>query len=262
MNNGIVQMNLLQFSFIYLLLLVVLFVMKRAQINQTKLLFVASIRMSVQLVIAGLVLTVIFEQPKAIFTVGYVLLMIGFSIARIFKKCPNLSRKFQLSVGLSIGLSGTFVLVYFVVAVVGESIFNPQYAIPLAGMIIGNAMTGVILAIKSFEEKIALQKDAISSLLNLGVHPKEILRPYVNQSLEMAILPTLNTMVGMGIVSLPGMMTGQILSGTLPMTAIMYQIAIMIAITTSVCLSVFFSLFFGYKTLYNDEYQILFEEGS
>ena len=69
-------------------------------------------------------------------------------------------------------------------------------------------------------------------------------------------MPTLNSMVGMGIVSLPGMMTGQILSGTLPTTAILYQIAIMIAICTVVCLSVFGSLYFGYRTLYNDRNQI------
>jgi putative ABC transport system permease protein len=63
-------------------------------------------------------------------------------------------------------------------------------------------------------------------------------------------------MVGMGIVFLPGMMTGQILSGTLPLTSIMYQIAIMIAICASVCLAIFFSLHFGYKTLYNKRNQI------
>jgi putative ABC transport system permease protein len=61
----------------------------------------------------------------------------------------------------------------------------------------------------------------------------------------------------MGIVALPGMMTGQILSGTLPTTAILYQIAIMIAICTVVCLSSFGALYFGHKTLYNERNQIL-----
>ncbi|HPZ52781.1 MAG TPA: ABC transporter permease, partial [Clostridia bacterium] len=67
----------------------------------------------------------------------------------------------------------------------------------------------------------------------------------------------LNNMVGMGIVSLPGMMTGQILSGTMPTTAILYQISIMIAICTVVCLSVFGSLYLGYRTLYNERNQFL-----
>ena len=71
------------------------------------------------------------------------------------------------------------------------------------------------------------------------------------------MLPTINSMIGMGIVSLPGMMTGQILSGTLPTTAILYQIAIMIAICTVVTAASFGSLYFGYKTLYNHKTQII-----
>ncbi len=77
----------------------------------------------------------------------------------------------------------------------------------------------------------------MNALLNIGAAPRDILLPFVRQALETALLPTLNSMMGMGIVSLPGMMTGQILSGTLPMTAILYQIAIMIAICTVVCLA-------------------------
>ena len=142
--------------------------------------------------------------------------------------------------------------------VVGKSIFNPQYTIPLAGMIMGNSMTGVTLGLKTFNENIRSQRTKIETLLNLGATPKKILLPYVNNAVETALLPTMNSMVGMGIVSLPGMMTGQILSGTLPTTAILYQISIMIAICTSVCLTVFCSLHFGYKTLYNSRNQINF----
>ena len=75
--------------------------------------------------------------------------------------------------------------------------------------------------------------------------------------LETALLPTLNSMVGMGIVSLPGMMTGQILSGTMPTTAILYQIAVMIAICTVVTAASFGSLFLGLRTLYDPKNQIL-----
>lgn len=146
-------------------------------------------------------------------------------------------------------------LVYFVAAVVNQSLFNPQYVIPLSGMIFGNAMTGVSLGVKTFRENTASAKERMEALLNFGVSPKNILLPFVNQALETAILPTLNSMVGMGIVSLPGMMTGQILSGTLPTTAILYQISIMVAICTVVCLSVFGSLHFGYHTLYNKRSQ-------
>ena len=96
----------------------------------------------------------------------------------------------------------------------------------------------------------------METLLNMGTKPDKLFMPFVRQSMETAILPTINTMVGIGIVSLPGMMTGQILAGTLPMTAILYQIAIMIAICATVCLATFGSLFFGYRTLYNKRGQI------
>lgn len=256
--QGIVKLNILQFSLIYLLLLVVLAVMKKSKINQTRLLITASIRMTVQLILAGLVLTYIFENPNPIYVVIYIIAMVLFSIRRVLSKNKDLNNNFKLSVALSLTFSGISVLIYFVYIVVGESVFNPQYTIPLAGMIIGNSMTGVTLALKTFTENIKSQRPKIESLLNLGATPKKILLPYVYNSLETALLPTLNSMLGMGIVSLPGMMTGQILSGTMPTTAIMYQISIMIAICTSVCLTVFCSLNFGYKTLYNKKNQFNF----
>lgn len=254
--NSIVQLNIIQFSLIYMLLIIVLYIMKRSKINQSKLLFIASFRMTVQLVLAGFILTYIFKDPKPIFTIIYIVAMVVFSIHRILSRNKGLNRNFKIGVSFSIAISGVAILSYFVIVIVGESILNPQYTIPLAGMIIGNSMTGVTLALKTFTETLKTQKDKIDSLLNLGVTPKKILVPYVNNALETALLPTMNSMMGMGIISLPGMMTGQILSGTLPTVAILYQIAIMIAICSAVCLSVFCSLNFGYKSLYNNRNQI------
>ena len=254
--DGAAKLNIIQFSLIYILLIVVLAIMKKSKINQTKLLFIASLRMTVQLVLAGFILTYIFKNPRPIFTILYLVAMIAFSIHRVLSKNKHINRNFKISVAVSLAFTGLFVLIFFVIVVVGKSIFNPQYAIPLAGMIIGNAMTGVSLGLKTFNENVKNGRNKIDALLNLGVAPKKILIPYVNGALETALLPTLNSMLGMGIISLPGMMTGQILAGTLPTTAIMYQIAIMIAICTSVCLTVFCSLNFGYKTLCNKKNQI------
>lgn len=254
--KGIVQLNILQFSLIYLLLIIILVIMKKSKINQTKLLLVASIRMTVQLVLAGLVLTYIFEKPHPIFVILYLGAMIIFSVHRVLSRNKNINKQFKIAIFLSLALSGVSIIAFFVLAVVGENFFNPQYTIPLAGMIIGNSMTGVTLGMKTFTEDLKNQRNKIESLLNLGVTPKKILLPFVNNALETALLPTMNNMLGMGIISLPGMMTGQILSGTKPTTAIMYQIAIMIAICTSVCVAVFCSLNFGYRTLYNKRNQI------
>ena len=256
-SGGIVQLQLWQFSLIYLLLIIVIAIMKKSGVEKTRLLVVASVKMTVQLVIAGLVLSYIFQNPNPVFVVVYLAVMIGFAVHRVLSGNPGLNRRFQAIIAASIALSGVFVLAYFVCAVVGENIFNPQYTIPLAGMLIGNTMTGISLGIKTFRESLQGQKARVEALLCFGASPRAILQPLAKQALETALLPTLNSMVGMGIVSLPGMMTGQILSGTLPTTAILYQSAVMIAICTVVMAASFGSLFLGLRTLYDLKNQIL-----
>lgn len=256
--SEVVSLNLYQFASVYLLLLIVLSVMKRCHISQTKLLIVASVRMTVQLVLAGLVLTFIFKNPHPVFTVLYLAAMTGFAIYTVLSRNKGLNKHFQLAVGISLGGTGLIILAFFILVVAGVDFFNPQYTIPIGGMVMGNAMTGVSLGLKTFHENIKVQKNKINTLINIGVTPQKILTPFVNNALETALLPTLNSMLGMGVVSLPGMMTGQILSGTLPTTAILYQIAIMIAVCTVVCLAAFSSLFFGCRTLYNKRNQMLF----
>jgi putative ABC transport system permease protein len=254
--NEIITLNLLQFSLVYLLLIIVLIIMKKCKINQTKLLTVASIRLTVQLTLAGLALTYILENPHPLFTVFYLLLMIAFSIYIIRSRNKGINKRFMAIAGASLAATGLCIVCFFIIVVIGVDLFNPRYTIPISGMILGNTMTGVSLGLRVFNENITAQRSRIDALLSIGVTPKKILIPFVNQALETALLPTLNSMVGMGIISLPGMMTGQILSGTMPMTAIMYQIAVLIAICAVTCLAVFCTLYFGYRTLYNKRRQM------
>lgn len=256
--NSIVELNILQFSIIYFLLLIILFIMKRCNIDKSRLLIVASMRMSIQLALAGFILTYIFKNPHPVFTILYIASMTVFSIYTVLSRNHDINKKFKIVVGLSLSIIGLSVIFFFITVIIGVNIFNQQYIIPISGMIFGNAMTGVSLGLKTFNENIKIQKNKIDALINIGVTPDRILSPFANQALETAILPTLNSMIGMGIISLPGMMTGQILSGTLPTTAIMYQIAIIIAQCSVTCFVVFCSLYFGGKTLYNNKNQMNF----
>lgn len=256
--NNIAEINIGRFLLIYLLLLLILLIMKKYKISQTKLVFLSSVQMTVQLVLAGFLLTYIFKNPKPIYTIIYILIMMVFATHRVLSKNSELNFKFKLYIVGSLVFSCVGIIIFFIIGIVNQSIFNPQYTIPISGMVFGNVMTGLNLGLKTFRENLYSEKGKLEALLNFGASPSNILSPIVFQSFETALLPTLNAMVGMGIVSLPGMMTGQILSGTLPNTAILYQISIMIAITTVVCLSVFSSLYFGHKTLYNKDSQFLF----
>ncbi len=255
--NDVVQLQIWQFSLVYTLLIIVAVIMKVCKVNLVKQLLIGNIRMTVQLILAGLILTYIFENPHPIFTVLYICVMVGFSIYRVFSRVKGLNSRFKLAVAIALSFSGLCMIIFFVTIVVGESVFNPQYTIPLAGMILGNSITGVTLGLNSFKKSVETGHARINALQCIGAKPSQILFPFVREALETAMLPTLNSIVGMGIVSLPGMMTGQILSGTLPMTAILYQIAIMVTICTVVCLACFGSLYFGYKTLYDKTEQIV-----
>jgi len=249
--TGAVHMPWLQFSLIYLLLLIVLAIMHKAKIKRAKMVIIASVRMTVQLMLAGMILTMIFENPHPVYTWTYISIMTSFAIYRILSMNKHLNTRFKIIIAVSLACVAVFVLIYFVVFVVQQHIGNPQYIIPLGGMIIGNAMTGITLGLNNFNSQLRLANKRINTLLALGVHPQKIILPIVNSSLEAALLPTMNSMIGMGIIFIPGMMTGQLLSGTLPTTAIMYQIAIVIAICTVSSMTVFCSLYFGAATLYS-----------
>jgi putative ABC transport system permease protein len=258
--NGAADIGILSFCLIYLLLIVVLILMRRSRIAKTRELLIASLRMTAQLVLVGFILTAIFQNPHPAFTAAFLSAMVVFAVHRVISRQKNLNLRFKIIIGASFCIAGLAVLAYFILVVLGQNIANPQYTIPLAGMILGNAMTGMNLALANFSENIVSQQQKMNALLNLGVHPQNILKPLAGGALQTALIPTINSMVGMGIVFLPGMMTGQILSGTLPTTAILYQIAIMIAICTAVCLSVYTALSFGIRTLYNEKSQFNFSD--
>ncbi len=87
--------------------------MKKSKINETKLLLVASLRMTIQLIIVGYILQYIFSNPKPVFTAIFLILMIMFSIERVFKSRKDLNYNFKIAIGASLTFSGVFVLFFF-----------------------------------------------------------------------------------------------------------------------------------------------------
>ncbi|HEY4578373.1 MAG TPA: ABC transporter permease, partial [Savagea sp.] len=134
--------------------------------------------------------------------------------------------------------------------------FDPRYVIPIAGMMVGNAMTGVTLGIQSLLDNMSNNRDKVEAALMLGATPKQAVKRYVDRAFDSAVLPTINNMVGMGIVFLPGMMTGQILAGLSPVTAIQYQLAIMLGILGGVAMSVILFTQLAYKTFFTEDAQL------
>lgn len=253
------DLTLLQLGLAYVFILILFFIFKKRKIKRNKLLFLATIRMTVQLVLVGYILVYIFDNPKPLFTFLVLAVMEVFAINNIFQRVNNpLSNKLKITIAISMAIGTLTSIFYFLFVVVRITpYYNPQFFIPIAGMLIGNSMTGITLGVSQMTSAIKDKKTEIENSLMLGARPKEAVKNIIDDSFDSAIVPTLNSMLGMGVVFLPGMMTGQILAGLSPISAIKYQIAIMLGILGSVSLTVIIFLYFSYKTFFNEDQQLI-----
>ncbi len=185
--GGVAEITIPRFILMYVLLLIVLTIMKRYRMKQSRQILFASLRMTVQLVLAGFVLTYIFKNPHPVFTMAYVACMIGFTIHRITSKNPQLNKKFRAAIASSVTLAGLAIICFFVGIVVHHDIFDPQYLIPMSGMIFGNIMTGVNLGVKSLYDALSSEKLRIETLLNIGGTPQMINDPWKRPSFRRSI---------------------------------------------------------------------------
>ncbi len=259
MNGEVLELSIWQVLLGYVFVLLVLFILKKRAIKREKVVIIATLRMTVQLVLVGFVLTYIIENPHPFFTLGVLALMEGFAIFTVFRKFKDtLTPSLKRVVMISLPSGSLVVLAYFLFVVIQiEPFYDPQYFIPIAGMIIGNSMTGITLGINTMVNRFTDQKEAVMEALHLGATPKAAAHPIINESFDQSIMPTINNMLGMGIIFLPGMMTGQILSGVLPTLAILYQIGVMLGILGGVSLTTYLFLQLGYKTFFNNRAQLI-----
>lgn len=259
--NSIMEIPLQQLALAFLYVVAVVLIVRRMGIPRELQIITSALRMTIQLVIAGYVLIYVFDSD-ALWLIALILLgMESFAIYNAIKR-TNMALPTDIKRLIAIAIpAGTLVsLAFFLVAVVGGNAWrDPQYVIPLAGMIVGNAMTGVSLGVVRMMDGVKTQRASIETALMLGATPKVATRHIVRNAFDAALLPTINSMVGIGIVSLPGMMTGQILAGTSPLIAIRYQIAIMLGIMGSVAFSVLILVEWGYRTFFNNEAQLIQE---
>ncbi len=256
--KGVLDLTILQVGLAYLFVVLVLIIVRIRGIGREKELLLSSVRMTLQLVLVGYLLGTVFDNPHPLVTLGIVVLMVSFAIHTVLRKFKGkLSPELKKVIAASMGIGTLSCLAYFLFIVVRISPwYDPQYTIPIAGMLIGNSMTGISLGVKSLHDGMTLQRAEVEEALILGATPSDASRSIVNSTFDAAIMPTVNSMLGMGIVFLPGMMTGQILSGTSPVTAIAYQIAIMLGILGAVSLTVILMLQRGYRTYFNKQAQL------
>ena len=260
MSSTIIDLSLWDLVTVYSLLLLSIGLAHLLKAGQSKELFWSGLRMFVQLLLVGYVLHLVFALETALPVLLILTVMTGFAVqtigARVQVKMPHFYR--VVGTAILFGCGGmTF---FFCTLVVGlEPWYDPRYLIPLSGMVIGNSMTGASLAVERLAAGFQERREEIETSLCLGSSVKMAAEPVVSSAFRAALIPSVNAMAAMGLVFLPGMMTGQILSGTEPLIAVKYQIAIMCVITGSVALTTFLILRLGFKS-YFTPYQSLRED--
>jgi len=191
---------------------------------------IAASRMVVQLIVIGYVLRFIFSLNNPAVTLLLVVVMVLVAAREVAAR-PE--RRFRGSSNFVIGAISvsfaTFVtaILALTTAIRPQPWFDPHYAIPLAGIILGNVLNSASLSLDSFLGAVQRERPGIEARLCLGASYREAIAPLVRDAIRRGLLPIINQMSAAGIVTLPGIMTGQILAGLDPLEAVKYQILLM-----------------------------------
>ena len=217
-------------------------------------LLIAAARTAIQLSLIGLVLKALFANAHF----GWVTAMAAFMLLVAGREVmARQERRFKGWWGYAVGtfsmfLSSFTVTVFALVIILGETPwYTPQYAIPLLGMLLGNTMNGIAIAMDRLTHSAWEQRNVIEARLMLGERADVAIAEIRRQAIRSGMIPIINAMAAAGIISLPGMMTGQILAGAAPVDAVKYQILIMFLITAGTGLGTMAAVTIGAKHLFD-----------
>ncbi|WP_018860881.1 MULTISPECIES: iron export ABC transporter permease subunit FetB [unclassified Thioalkalivibrio] len=217
-------------------------------------LLIAGARTVIQLLLVGLILQTLFDHAQ----LGWVALMAVIMLAVAgYEVMARQQRRFAGLWGYGIGtvtmfISAFAVTVLALTTMVGPTPWwEPQYAIPLLGMLLGNTMTGIALGLDRLTQTVWRERRTIEGRLAMGASWSEAVTTMRREAARSGLMPTINAMAAAGIVSLPGMMTGQILAGAPPVEAVKYQILIMFLITAGTGFGTLGAVWFASRRLFD-----------
>ncbi|BAQ61716.1 YbbM seven transmembrane helix protein [Geminocystis sp. NIES-3708] len=229
----------------------------RLRLGLERNLLVASVRMVIQLLLIGYVLEWLFALSDPFSVLAIALLMAGIAgISSVNRTSRRFSGIYWQSL-LSVLVASFFVTNLSVAGIIQvKPWYNPQYLIPMLGMILGNTLTGISLGLERFMEGLVINRHGIETLLALGATRWEATHREIQIAVKTGMIPTINSMMVMGLVSLPGMMTGQILAGASPIDAVRYQIVIVFAIASASALGTIGVVLLAWHTLLSPNHQL------
>ncbi len=240
-----------------LLVLVAAGVSVALKLRLEKSLLLAASRTVVQLLLVGYVLKWVFRLNSAAVLALVALVMVGVATREAVRRQKRVFRGIYLRsfvTLVTVALLVTFTVTKIIIGV--EPWWRPQYMIPLMGMILGNVLTGISLVMDTLLDAFAERSDEIEMELSLGATKWEAARDAMAESVRRGMIPIINSMTVVGLVTLPGMMTGQILAGADPLEAVKYQIVVMFMIAAAIALGCMGISVFVFRRVFNERHQL------
>ncbi|EKD08446.1 ABC transporter permease [Limnospira platensis] len=219
---------------------------------------IASLRCVVQLLLVGYILEWLFALDNPWVVLAIALLMAAIAgISAVNRTSRRFAGIYWRSL-LSVLVSALLITNLSVIGIIQvQPWYNPQYLIPLLGMILGNTLNGISLGLDRFMEGVVSNRNGIETLLALGATRWEASHKQIQTAVRTGMIPMINSMMVMGVVSLPGMMTGQILAGASPLDAVRYQIVIIFAIASASALGTLGVVILAWLALFSPSHQLL-----
>lgn len=189
---------------------------------------VGTVRTFAQLMIIGYVLEFVFDLSRWY----WVVLMLGVMVAVAARTAASRDESRWPGKTAVAGLSIVLGVAVTMATVVGLVIrvrpwYTPQILIPVSGMVIGNTMNAVALTVTRFKSELSVRRREVEAALALGASSKQASSDAFRTAMKSALIPTMNALMVVGLVQLPGMMSGQIIAGVLSVQAVRYQIVVM-----------------------------------
>jgi len=258
MNQQLIELDWLDFGWTLGLIGLAIALSAWQKLDLESQLFIGGMRSLLQLLVVGYFIALIFaiNHPLAVLGILGVMSTIA-AIAAKNRISQQLKDLFPLVWG-SIFVSTSLTIGYAILLIIQPpDWYSPQYLIPLAGMVLGNAMNGASLAGERLVSLIQQNQREVETHLCLGATSKQAIASYQKTAIRASLIPTLNQMMVVGIVSLPGMFTGQVLAGIDPLNAVSYQILILFMIALANLMTAILVTEGVYRRFFNDKMQLI-----
>lgn len=258
MNNAYIPISDTQLILSVILIFITGSISALLKLGLLKSLIWGTIRAFLQLSLIGYALSFIFAIDS-LYIIIPILLLQCYIAAREASRRISKAPEQSVFISFLALTASTFIVGLTVVILIisPEPLYSARIMIPIFGMILGNSMNGIALSLERMLAEINAHIEQVEQLLCLGASPWEAVREYAQTAIKSGMTPSINALMIVGLVSLPGMMTGQILAGMNPQNAVRYQFVVMIMMTAAVAIGCLLIIGLSYKKVFTNEMAIV-----